>query len=161
MLAPFTMKCRCRFGWYIYYYTRRMQMSTSVFKIWRKSPRPFVIPLQSSRKFVLRLDIARLWTAHLLRLSFAFLRKTGFTLQFSRCRHAHCAHATPTARTAPKSSPPFLFFTVIRPTPFATCPSLGHPSQGSGKKHCALRLPSLGDQDRSPRSGNTIEPIGL
>ena len=45
--------------------------------------------------------------------------------------------------------------------PEVTCPSLGDPSQGSGKKHCALRLPSLGDQARSPRSGNTIEPIGL
>ena len=31
----------------LYYYTRRMQMSTSVFKIGRKSPRSFVIPLQS------------------------------------------------------------------------------------------------------------------
>ena len=35
-----------------YYYTSRMQISTSVFKIWWKSPRAFVIPLQSSRKFV-------------------------------------------------------------------------------------------------------------
>ena len=69
-------------------------------------------------------------------------------------RHAHRAHRSQLVAT-------ISLFTVIRPTPIATCPSLGHPSQGSGKKHCALRLPSLGDQDRSPRSGNTIEPIAL
>ena len=69
-------------------------------------------------------------------------------------RHAHRAHRSQIVAT-------ISLFTVIRPTPIATCPSLGHPSQGSGKKHCALRLPSLGDQARSPRSGNTIEPIGL
>ena len=68
-------------------------------------------------------------------------------------RHAHRAHRSQIVAT-------ISLFTVIRPTPIATCPSLGHPSQGSGKKHCALRLPSLGDQDRSQRSGNTIEPIG-
>ena len=71
-----------------------------------------------------------------------------------RARHAHRAHRSQIVAT-------ISLFTVIRPTPFATCPSLGHTSQGSGKKHCALRLPSLGDQDRSPRSGETIEPIGL
>ena len=69
-------------------------------------------------------------------------------------RHAHRAHRSQIVAT-------ISLFTVIRPTPIGTCPSLGHPSQGSGKKHCALRLPSLGDQARSPRSGNTIEPIGL
>ena len=39
---------------HLYYYRRRMQMSlhTSVFNIWRKYPRSFVIPLQSSREFV-------------------------------------------------------------------------------------------------------------
>ena len=69
-------------------------------------------------------------------------------------RHAHRAHRSQIVAT-------ISLFTVIRPTPIATCASLGYPSQVSGKKHCALRLPSLGDQARSPRSGNTIEPIGL
>ena len=48
--------------------------------------------------------------------------------------HAHRAHRSQIVAT-------ISLFTVIRPTPIATCPILGHPSQGSGKKHCALRLP--------------------
>ena len=111
----------------------------------------------------LRLDIAS--RLHLDASLFAFIlcfftEKRFYAAVFAlspcppRAHHAHRAHRSQIVVT-------ISLFTVIRPTPFATCPSLGHPSQDSGKKHCALRLPSLGDQDRSPRSGKTIEPIGL
>ena len=63
-----------------------MRLHTSVFTIGRKSLRAFVIPLQSSRKFVYAyiLPVRNVWTARFLRLYFAFLREKDFTLQFSR-----------------------------------------------------------------------------
>ena len=54
------------------------------------------------------------------------------------------------ADTKRKLSPPFDSADSV--------PSLGHPAPGSGKMldiaiYCALRLPSLGDRDRSPGFG--------
>ena len=105
-------------GFHLYYCRRRMQMNlhTSVFTIGRK----ISTRVRNSTPIIayvrLRLAVRNIWTDHFLRLSFAFLRKKDFMLPLSRlmsprpprARHAHRAHATPTARKALRQGRPYI-----------------------------------------------------
>ena len=86
-------------------------MSTSVFKICRKSPRTFVIPLQSSRRLT--------FCVYPLFFYGNFVYAAVFALSPCppRARHAHRVHRSQIVAT-------ISLFTVIRPTPFDTCPSI-------------------------------------